>query len=183
MPSNWANTPEREKAWKSAKKIFKDQTKKKEKNWGDSEWAQVMTIAKNIMKSKKEKGMKKEIIEIQEEVQIGDSILEVGDKIKIIKEDVSGFWVDLWGDLKKDFGSKLVNVSFSTIDSTLDYGSPEDPASFTFTQFSDKILMLKNKNGKSLRILPSSSSKVTVYNANVWGFKLQCASMVVYILV
>lgn len=49
MPANWAKgDPEKEKAWKRAKDIFKKQTKKKEKNWEESEWARVMTIAKNI---------------------------------------------------------------------------------------------------------------------------------------
>lgn len=51
MPANWADTPEKEQAWQRAKKIFKDQTDKSESNWGESEWAQVMSIAKNIYKN------------------------------------------------------------------------------------------------------------------------------------
>ncbi|MFW5800283.1 MAG: hypothetical protein ACOCV8_05660, partial [Spirochaetota bacterium] len=86
MPANWADTPEKEKAWKRAKEIFKDQYDKEPSE--DSDYAIVMTIAKKIY-NKKENVMKNEIIEIKEEVQIGDTILEAGDRVRILKESAS----------------------------------------------------------------------------------------------
>jgi len=79
MPVNWVkDDPKKEKAWKRAKDIFKDQTKKKEDNWGPEEWAQVMSIAKSIVKSKKENTLKKSIKEIAENIQIGDVVSVLG---------------------------------------------------------------------------------------------------------
>lgn len=86
MPANWADTPEKEKAWKRAKEIFKDQYDKEPSE--DSDYAIVMTIAKNIH-NKKENIMGKNdtIIDIDKETQIGDFLLEKGDKIRLLTEE------------------------------------------------------------------------------------------------
>lgn len=86
MPANWADTPEKEQAWKEAKKAFKDSYGREP---GKNDWKIVMSIAKKIHSgSKEENTMKKSnVIEIKEEVQIGDSLLEKGDKIKVLNEE------------------------------------------------------------------------------------------------
>lgn len=40
------------------------------------------------MKKKEKQGNKKQIIEIQKETQIGDYILEAGDKVEVLKENI-----------------------------------------------------------------------------------------------
>lgn len=86
MPANWVDTPEKEQAWKEAKEAFKDSYGREP---GKGDWAIVMDIAKKIYKgSKEEKTLRDEnIIEIKEEVQIGDYLLEKGDKVKLLNEE------------------------------------------------------------------------------------------------
>jgi hypothetical protein len=61
MPANWVKgNKEKEKSWKKAKKAFKKSNKKKESDWSDKEWAQVMAIAKKIYNSKNESVVWKE---------------------------------------------------------------------------------------------------------------------------
>ena len=69
MPANWTKgNPEREKAWNKAKAQFKKQTKKKEENWGDSEWAQVMSIAKKMLGEEQETDFESFVDTLLEEI-------------------------------------------------------------------------------------------------------------------
>ena len=48
MPPQVVKTPAQEKRWKEAKKAVKEQTKKKESEFDDQDWATVMTIFKKM---------------------------------------------------------------------------------------------------------------------------------------
>lgn len=127
--------------------------------------------------------LRENVIEIKEDVKINDEIiLEKGDKIEVLKEDVTDFWVDLWEDLKVDFENEKVNVFFFTKDQVINYGSGDDPVSYEFINFDERDLTLEEDNGKKLRINPSSSSKVTAYVGDTWGFKIESQNSVIYIV-
>lgn len=51
MPAGWVDTPEEEKAWKTAKGIVSEQRSKTESAFSDKDWGLVTHIAKNILKS------------------------------------------------------------------------------------------------------------------------------------
>lgn len=48
MPPNIVRTPAQEKRWKEAKKLVREQTKKKESDFTDQDWATVTTIFKQM---------------------------------------------------------------------------------------------------------------------------------------
>lgn len=98
MPANWANTPEKEKAWNKAKKAFKKQYDKEPES--DKDYAIIMNIAKKMHKGESFMNYEKNISEKNVSPYVKDIAKKTGKDINKIEK----FWNKAKKITMEDFG-------------------------------------------------------------------------------